>query len=50
MSSTDFVSYDDEDLNLDLLLGIPMMMNTVIVNLFRTLIGQLCMSAQNAKS
>ncbi|KAH3697920.1 hypothetical protein DPMN_085432 [Dreissena polymorpha] len=38
MSSTDFVSYDDEDLNLDLLLGIPMMMNTVKVNLFRTLI------------
>ena len=32
MSETDIVSWDDEDLNLDLLLGIPIMMNIVIVN------------------
>ncbi|KAH3692030.1 hypothetical protein DPMN_194906 [Dreissena polymorpha] len=30
MSKTDFVSWDDEDLNLDLLLGIPIMMNIVL--------------------
>ena len=32
MSETDIVSWDDEDLNLDLLLVIPIMMIIVIVN------------------